>query len=171
MKSLILILLLLYFADSKAESRDLNIYGSLFSSYGLVEIDLEYEILNTSLLGISTSTFLKAGTSMFGIQGLSVQHSSPIIGFIQYFGNKEGADIGISYFKHNKTGTDNNRNVSTIFNENENIIRFEGGYRNYFDDNAIFRFTVVSFFEMEKLKKNENLDLKFLISFSVGYSF
>lgn len=159
------------YSENKAESRDLNLYGSLFSSYGLVEIDLEYGILNTSLFGLNSSTYLKAGTSMFGIQGLSVQHSSPIIGFIQYFGDKEGADFGISFFKHNKTGTDNNKIVSSIFNESENIIRLEGGYRNYFDDNAIFRLTVVSFFEMEKLKKNENLDLQFLISFSVGYSF
>lgn len=152
--------------------KEVNVYGSLLSTPGIFEINLEYNFLSFDLLGIQSITGIRAGSSMFGIQGLSVRYSTPIIGIVQYFGKDSGLDLGFSYLKHYNFGTDRNKDKPVLYkDDDEKIIRFDCGYRTYLENNIIFRFSFVSFADFEKLKANGDWDFQYLISASVGYSF
>ena len=149
----------------------MNVYGSLLSTPGIIEFNVEYNLLSFELLGLQSITYARAGTSMFGVQGATVLYSTPVIGFMQYIGNSEGVDFGASYLKHYHTGTDRNKKVPYIYKDIDELIRLEIGYRNYFSDNSIFRFTLTTFVDFEKLKNNRTSEFDYIISFSVGYSF
>ncbi|MER3329735.1 MAG: hypothetical protein RIF34_09180, partial [Candidatus Kapaibacterium sp.] len=167
------ILLLFTSFQAKSETRDLNIYGSLLSTPSLVEFSLEYRLFSINLFGLNTDTFVKSGTAMFGVQGASVQYSTPIIGFIQYFGKLEGADLGVSYFNQYSVGTNNYQVERITHDETDENIRLEAGYRSYFSENGIFRFSFVSVLEFDEMKRELTISERYsyIISFSVGYSF
>lgn len=172
MKIIITILLLFTTFQAKSETNDINIYGSFPGYIFSFDFSLEYSILNFEVLGLENTTYLKAGSSVFGFQGLAVQVNNPIIGIIHYFGTEEGMDIGINYIKNRRVGTNGNVPNRPIYNEDEQYLCFEIGYRQYFD-NAIFRFTFTPIYSLDNPSQNAPLltQLRFLISFSVGYSF
>lgn len=176
MKIIIIILLLNTFIQAKSETRDVNMYGSILSTPGIVEFSLEYNVLHFHFLGIESTTYVKAGSSMLGIQGLSVRYSTPVVGLVQYLGNDSGFDLGLSYLNHYNNFTvffnDHRRNDPVrIDQDSERLIRIDGGYRNYFSDNGIFRFSIVSFADFDKIKNNGFWNFEFIVSASFGYSF
>ena len=84
----------------EGSDKEVNVYGSLFSTPGVFELNFEYNFISFDLLGIQSITGIRAGSSMLGIQGLSVRFSTPVIGIVQYFGKDSGFDLGFSYLKH-----------------------------------------------------------------------
>ncbi|TNE35957.1 hypothetical protein EP342_01010 [bacterium] len=173
MKILIAILLILSSYSSYSKTRDLNIYGTFPGYTYSFEFDLEYSILNFDLLGTESTTYLKYGSSMFGIQGASFRYSVPIIGLVQYIGTEDGVDIGASYFKTRTIGTDRNLENKPIYKEEEDFLGFEVGYRNYFSDNAVFRFTFTPSYSLDDPPKDVSFlkYFQYMLSVSVGYSF
>ena len=160
----------------EGSDKEVNVYGSLFSTPGVFELNLEYNFISFDLLGIQSITGIRAGSSLIGIQGLSARFSTPVIGIVQYFGEDSGLDLGVSYLKHNNAVTvffnDNRRNdPPRVDKYSEENIRIDGGFRTYLDNDIIFRFSFVSFADYEKLKVNGEWDFQYLISASVGYSF
>ena len=171
-KYIVLIIFIFSSYNLVGSDKEVNVYGSVLSTPGVFELNLEYNFLSFDLLGIQSITGIRAGSSMFGIQGLSVRFSTPIIGIVQYFGKDSGLDLGFSYLKHYNFGTDRNKDKPVLYkDDDEKMIRFDSGYRTYLDNNIIFRFSFVSFADFEKLKASGDWDLQFLISASVGYSF
>lgn len=173
MKLIITILLLITNIQAKSETRDLNIYGTYPGVTFSVEFNIEYSIYNTQILDIESTTYLKYGSAVFGFQGIAVVNSYPIIGFVQYFGLDKGVDIGASYFRKHIVSSYDSEPSEPHFKETEQLLGFEIGYRDYFSDNAVFRFTFSPFYSLD----NPPVNLKFLeyfqymISVSLGYSF
>jgi len=178
-KLLSYIALIIFFISSNSltsDEKDVSIYGSIFSTPGVFELNLEYNFLSFDMFGIESTTIARVGNSMFGIQGLSVRYSTPVVGLVQYFGNDSGFDLGLSYLSHYNNVTiffnDHRRNDPVrIDQDSERLIRIDGGYRNYFSENGIFRFSIVSFADFDKIRNNGNWDFDFILSASVGYSF
>lgn len=172
MKYIITILLLITSFQAKSETNDVSIYGSFPGYRYTLDFSLEYSILNFELLGLENTTYLKAGSSVFGFQGLGVQVNNPIIGIIHFFGTDEGMDIGVNYIKNHVKGTNRNIDSKPLFTEDAEYICYEIGYRQYYD-NAIFRFTFAPIFDLNNLRNNAPIleQLRYMISASVGYSF
>ncbi|MFA7327691.1 MAG: hypothetical protein WC121_13575 [Candidatus Kapaibacterium sp.] len=173
MKIIITILLLItLIAESRSETNDVNIYGSFPGYKFSLDMSLEYSILNYELLGIENTTYLKAGSSVFGFQGLAVMVNNPSIGIIHYFGTKEGMDIGINYIHNRIRGTNRNIKSLPLYSEDEEYLVFEIGYRQYYD-NAIFRFTFTPLYDINNPSENDPIlkQFRYLISASLGYSF
>lgn len=165
--------MLLPIYQSHSETNELNIYGTYPGISYSFEFSIEYSIYNTEILGIESNTYLRYGTSVLGFQGIGVMNNFPIIGFVQYFGEDEGVDVGASYFRKHLVGSYNNEPDEPHNRSVEQFIGVEIGYRDYFNDNAIFRFTLTPFYNLYDSEKGIN-DLKYFylfMSFSVGYSF
>jgi len=169
---IIILLLLTSSFEIFSEEKDVNIYGT-FPGYSFgFELDMEYCLLRSSLFGIESNTFIKYGASMFGFYDVLVAHSYPIIGFIQYFGDEKGIDIGANYFKsHNKNILDKSlpREQRIISTNDFEAVGFELGYRLY-NDNVIYRFTYTpSYILTAEYKYGKQII--HLFGFSMGYSF
>jgi len=173
LKLIITILLFITIIQAKSETKDLNIYGTYPGVTFSVEFNIEYSIYFTHILGLESTTYLKYGSSVFGFQGIAVVNSYPIIGFVQYFGLEKGVDIGANYFRKQIVSSYNHEPGEPLFKETEQFLGFEIGYRDYFSDNAVFRFTFTPFYSLD----NRPVNLKFLeyfqymLSVSLGYSF
>ncbi len=172
MKYIITILLLFTIFQAKSETNDINIYGSFPGYRFSLDMSLEYSILNYKLLGLENTTYIKAGSSVFGFQGLAVIVNNPIIGIVNYFGTEEGIDIGINYIKNHTDGTSSNFKSKSLYTEDEEYLVFEIGYRKYYD-NAIFRFTFTPLYDINNPSENVPIlkQFRYLISASLGYSF
>lgn len=158
--------------QTKSETNDINLYGSFPGYKFSLDMSLEYSILNYELLGIENTTYLKAGSSVFGFQGLAVMVNNPSVGIIHYFGTKEGMDIGINYVRNRIRGTNRNIKSLPLYSEEEEYLVFEIGYRQYYD-NAIFRFTFTPLYDINNSSENVPIlkQFRYLISASLGYSF
>ena len=173
LKYLVVIMLFLTSFQSNSKTRDINVYGT-FNGYILsVEFDLEYSIWNTEFLGTESTTYLKYGTSLIGIQGLAISYSKQIIGFTQYFGTKDGFEIGGNYFKWHVVGELGHIDGYSHPSSEEEFLSAEIGYRKYFSDNGIFRlvFTPVYSLDDPKNKSVNFTNFQFMIRVSFGYSF
>jgi hypothetical protein len=174
MKYIITILLLLTTFQAESETNDLNIYGTYPGISYSIEFSIEYSVLNTEVLGIESTTYLKYGTSVIGFQGIGVMNNYPIIGFVQYFGSGSGFEIGASYFRRHFVGSYNNEPGEPHNKGKDQLIGMEIGYRDYYNDNAIFRFTFTPFYSFDDPPEDGLSYLKhfyLFLSFSVGYSF
>jgi len=176
LKIIITILCFITFNSTYSNDKTVSVYGSIFSTPGVFELNLEYNFLSFDMFGVESTTIARVGTSMLGIQGLSARYSTPVVGLVQYFGDDSGFDLGLSYLNHYNTVTvffnDHRRNDPVrIDQDSDRLIRIDGGYRNYFSDNGIFRISIVSFADFDKIRNNGNWNFEFIVSASVGYSF
>lgn len=172
LKYLITIIILFSAYQANSKTRDINVYGT-FNGYILsVEFDLEYSILNTDVFGMETTTYLKYGTSLIGIQGLAISYSQPIIGFTQYFGIIDGIEIGGNYFKWHVVGAWGNRKKPHPITKEE-FLSVEVGYRKHFSNNGIFRLVFTPIYSLDNPRSNFTnfKNFQFMLRVSFGYSF
>ncbi len=172
MKYFITIALFLNFYVSYAEERDINIYGTLLGYTCNIEFDMEYSLINTNLLGIETTTYLKFGASMFGAYDVVLSYSYPIVGFVQYFGSESGVDLGVNYFERYRLDLLDKslpRSERLSSPETFEAIGFEIGYR-WYSDNVIYRLSYTPSLIVTSNYLEINQFLHF-VGFSMGYSF
>lgn len=153
MKFLIIILLLLSLNEAYSETNDINVYGTFPGYTKNFEIDMEYSLLNFNILGLESTTYLKFGASMFGFYDVFTVFSYPIIGFVQFFGEKEGLDFGANYFRSYRLDLENKnlpRDQRIPERDEFEAIGFEIGYRLY-SGNSLIRITYTPIYHLSPL--------------------
>lgn len=172
MKYIIIIILLLSSIHSNSKTRDINVYGTLGGYTTSIEFAMEYNLLNTKMLGIETTTYFKFGASMFGFYDVILTYSYPVIGFVQFFGKKEGLDLGANYFnRYYRDLLDKSlpRELRVPSRLDVEAIGFELGYR-FYDEKTVYRFTYNPAFILSSDDTEKN-EFTHSIGLSIGYSF
>lgn len=155
-----------------SKEREINIYGTLGGYTTSIEFDMEYRLIKANILGIETSTYFKFGASMFGFYDVVLSYSYPVIGFVQFFGELEGLDLGVNYFNRryrdllDKSLPRELRIPSKLDYE---AIGIELGYR-FYDEKTVYRFTYTPSFILSSEDTEAN-ELTHSIGLSIGYSF
>lgn len=137
--------------QAKSETKDINVYATCLGyTVNLFEIDMEYSLYKTNILGVESTTYFKFGASMFGFYDIYANYSYPIIGFVQYFGDEEGLDLGVNYFKSYELDLYNKnlpREQRIPARDEFEAIGFEIGYR-YYREGMLYRFTYTPIYNL-----------------------